>query len=342
MKRIAFIIPYYGKFNNYFNLWLESCRANSTVDWYVITDNHDVYNFPSNVHKVMMGLDEVRHRFNVALNMNIALTRPYKFCDLKPSFGYIFPEIIKEYDFWGWCDVDLIWGNIRSFLTEEVLENYDMISRWGHCTLIKNTKANNCLFMSDIYLSNKKRRVSFWQEAFSSDKAYIFDETPFLLYAMDKGLRIYNIESKHYDCNINSYSFSPAVHQACDITSFGHDVFHWSNGQLQLLTASKDKIERLPLLYAHFQKRPMKNHVHDNMDYYITDHDFVNVNTPKKSVDIIRMSSRRFVDFTMQKRFLQKVQRKFFQKGEIQFYHWPSYLLKEKERIWKERYCINK
>ena len=31
------------------------------------------------------------------------------------------------YDFWGHCDMDLIWGDIRNFITEDVLSKYDKI-----------------------------------------------------------------------------------------------------------------------------------------------------------------------------------------------------------------------
>lgn len=150
MKRIAFIIPYFGKFNNYFNLWLESCRNNPTVDWYILTDNTDDYHFPDNVHKMKTTMVEMKEAFSKAFGFEVALDRPYKLCDLKPSYGYVFPEIIKGYDFWGWCDVDLIFGNIRQFLTDEIFDKYDMISRWAHCTLIRNNEMNNKLFMTRL------------------------------------------------------------------------------------------------------------------------------------------------------------------------------------------------
>ena len=40
MNRIAIIIPYFGKFNNYFKFWLESACANQDVDFLVFTDDN--------------------------------------------------------------------------------------------------------------------------------------------------------------------------------------------------------------------------------------------------------------------------------------------------------------
>ena len=47
MNKIAVIMPYFGKMPNYFDLWLQSCHANSQIDWIIVTDNlikHDFNN----------------------------------------------------------------------------------------------------------------------------------------------------------------------------------------------------------------------------------------------------------------------------------------------------------
>lgn len=33
MQKIIIILPYFGKFSNYFNLFLKSCEKNHTIDW---------------------------------------------------------------------------------------------------------------------------------------------------------------------------------------------------------------------------------------------------------------------------------------------------------------------
>lgn len=43
-NRVAFIIPYFGKFNNYFPLFLKSCEANADLcDWLIYTDDKTEY-----------------------------------------------------------------------------------------------------------------------------------------------------------------------------------------------------------------------------------------------------------------------------------------------------------
>ena len=46
---------------------------------------------------------------------------------------------VKKYDFWGYCDLDLIFGDIRKFVNEEVLNTYEKIYNRGHLTLFKNS-----------------------------------------------------------------------------------------------------------------------------------------------------------------------------------------------------------
>lgn len=230
MKRIAFIIPYIGKFNNYFNLWLQSCRNNPTVDWYILTDNKDSYDYPDNVHKIETTMTELRERFNGALGFNVALERPYKFCDLKPTYGYVFNDIVKDYDFWGYCDVDLVFGNIRKFITDDILDNYDMISRWAHCTLIKNNDMNNRLFMT-VLPNGTGGYLPSYKEAFSSTNSYIFDEVSFLIYAMQAGLRIYPTDAIHYDVSIDHKALQPAWHHGGKLKFLGHDIFYYNLSQ---------------------------------------------------------------------------------------------------------------
>ena len=49
MKSICYIIPYFGHLPDNFNLWLISCKVNSTVNWLIYTDDKTSYDYPENV-----------------------------------------------------------------------------------------------------------------------------------------------------------------------------------------------------------------------------------------------------------------------------------------------------
>ena len=151
MKKICFVIPYFGKFNNYFPFFLESCKNNPSVNWLIYTDDKTKYNYPDNVMVKYTTFEEIKNKFQEKLSFKIALDRPYKLCDFKPAYGLMFEEDLMQYDYWGYCDVDLFFGDIRKFFTDEILNRYDKIGFYGHCTIFKNnTKVNN------LFKSNKR------------------------------------------------------------------------------------------------------------------------------------------------------------------------------------------
>ena len=90
MKKVVFIIPYFGKFNNYFQLFLESCRCNKDCNWIIFTDDNSNYDFPENVKKIEMNLSELHKLIEKKLSHSINIKSAYKLCDFKPLYGYIF------------------------------------------------------------------------------------------------------------------------------------------------------------------------------------------------------------------------------------------------------------
>lgn len=67
--------------------------------------------------------------------------------------------------------MDLVWGNIREFLTDEILEKYDRIGNQGHSTLFKNNP--------DVNLRYKKciGGLLNYRDVYTSEKSFCFDES---------------------------------------------------------------------------------------------------------------------------------------------------------------------
>lgn len=49
-------------------------------------------------------------------------------CELRPLMADMYPDVIQGCEWWGWGDWDCVWGDWDSFLTPELLAQYDMIS----------------------------------------------------------------------------------------------------------------------------------------------------------------------------------------------------------------------
>lgn len=156
MERICVIIPYYGRWPAYFDLFLHSCQRNPILNVLFLTDLEPPAQAPDNVKFHFVTIDQIKKSIRDLLGYEAVIPRPYKLCDVKPAYGLIFQEYIRDFDFWGYGDVDLVYGDLSKWLTADVLSN-DVISfrkKWlsGSLTLIRNTGEMNRLFLesSDV------------------------------------------------------------------------------------------------------------------------------------------------------------------------------------------------
>lgn len=126
---IVILTCWYGPFPWYFSYFIHSCSYNPTIDFYIITDNQElILNKPKNIKIIHRTLEELVISASNKLGFTITVGYPYKLCDFKPAYGFLFPEIIENYDFCGHGDIDVIFGSIRNFITDELLNEYDLIS----------------------------------------------------------------------------------------------------------------------------------------------------------------------------------------------------------------------
>ena len=151
--KIAVIIPYLGEFPNYLAYFLQTCHYNKNIDFLFFCDKSfpGVTGGTSNVYAHDMTLAEFNEMAGLKLGRNVQAPNAYKICDFRPMFGKIFADYLDGYEFWGFCDIDVIFGNTSEVLTAEVLENYDVISAHsqylsGPFSLFRNTKEVNELY----------------------------------------------------------------------------------------------------------------------------------------------------------------------------------------------------
>ena len=132
-NRIILILPYFGKLPNFFPFWLQSCVNNKDIDFLIITDNENLeVSSYKNIFKVTMTFDDCRAIIEEKLKRRVLLERPYKLCDYRPLYGKIFEDYIEGYEFWGFCDCDMIFGDISKFTL--IPQHYNLtlfISSWA-------------------------------------------------------------------------------------------------------------------------------------------------------------------------------------------------------------------
>lgn len=173
-KRACVIIPYFGKWPDWFPFYLYSCSKVGFIDFYYFTDceipkiNYD------NTHFVTITYIEYCQRVSKKLGIAFQPVNPYKLCDLKPFIGTVHADIARAYDFWGFADIDLVYGEMRSFITEEDLDKYDLITSHstrvsGHLTLVRSISK----------FTNYWKRIPHWRQKLEAADSRGLDERAF-------------------------------------------------------------------------------------------------------------------------------------------------------------------
>ena len=152
MKKIRLIIPYFGKLPKFFPYFLLTAKRNQKIDFLIYTDQKvdqfDILN-AKNIEFVTLSFDELREKVQSKFDFKISLKTPYKLCDYKVAYGLIFEEELKGYDYWGFCDTDVLLGDIYQFLEEHSFFENDYVryGLLGHLQIFKNSQEVNRIFI---------------------------------------------------------------------------------------------------------------------------------------------------------------------------------------------------
>lgn len=170
---------------------------------------------------------------------------PYKLCDYRPCYGHLFEERTQGYDYWGYCDIDAIWGDMDAWLGRVMQEGYDRIGRYGHFTLYRNTETLRRLY---LHGDNKKLPVMA-QLPFVKRTAYPchFDENGMNTICEQAGLRFLK------EVPLRNSSFGYKHLHSCDKRE-KEQVWLWENGKVYTLTRDEfGAAKREEFVYFHFQ-----------------------------------------------------------------------------------------
>lgn len=265
LRKCAFVLPYYGRFPQYFQLFLNSCEANPDFDWLVFTDDHTVYHYPDNVHVHYETFADMQRRVREAFDFHPELGTPYKLCDLKPMYGYLFAEWLEDYQYWGYCDCDVILGKLSHFITDELLSGYDKLFELGHCSILRNTAENNERFMLSLRGEDLYRKVLVSNQIFTFDESYlgsnvneIFREHGATVFGTD-----YSANTRAAGSVFQITRYQPDLRTYCTENPV-HAIYIWDHGTLRRYMKRLGTFVESELMYMHFQRRTMEVRITEN------------------------------------------------------------------------------
>lgn len=289
VNRICLFFPYFGKFNNYFNLWLLSASKNSLIDFYIITDN--AYRLEKNMKNIFIinkTLKDIKKMANNILGFNCSLDKPYKLCDYKPLYNLIFNDICKDYDYWGYGDMDIVFGDLNSFVQSEMFSNKLCIFRLGHLSFFKNDESIN-----DIRSLVSSKIIKY---VFSTSSICFFDEREYSRYSLiqkkypDKVFDDYKLIADISP--VYSYLWAPERQYTKDIPN--EYIFNYKDGKIKGYHLENTKLIEEKFLYIHLMRRKMINKVKSGNAFLICPNRFIEY---KDNITIETFNKFKDIDF---------------------------------------------
>lgn len=252
MISVCIIGIWIGSFPPWMDLWIKSVCFNPTIDFLVVSDQKSPSDIPENLRFIKSTLPDLKEKAERKLGMSIRLESPYKLCDYKCVFGKILEEELRDYDYWGHCDFDMIFGDIRSFIEKHAIERYDKFLNRGHLTLYRNSKEVIDRFKLGGGAFGK------YKEIFRSDLVWGFDE----MYGIN---RIYH---RHGFPCFNEFIFADIARQYRDMrlvtvslkngnANYPLQVFCWKKGKIfqEWIEEDSGAVCAKEYIYIHFAKR---------------------------------------------------------------------------------------
>ena len=266
-SRIAIIVIYFGTLPAYFQMWLNSCAFNPSFDWLVFTDaSIDGYRPPQNVKFRSLTLDGFCERMSEALEITVRFDRAYKVCDFRPLFWNFLRDEPETYDFWGHCDLDMIFGNLGAFIGRALLDAYDKLFSVGHLTLYRNSERANLMY-------RREHPELDWRRILSDPVHRGFDEHIGVSRIWERyGERFFADESLIADIDPNL----PGFELVAPRRNFRDQIFFFERGEVFRGYYARGEWNTERFMYIHFQKRKFSEISSDpGMDaFYITPRGF--------------------------------------------------------------------
>jgi hypothetical protein len=119
----AIVIVHFGAMPKWFSVWLHTAKLNREIDFHLFQDAIESRQ-DGNIFFYNISMADFND-LPLLKAERCTLKYPYKFCDFRPLIPELFPEIVAPYAYWGWGDLDVIYGDILSVIGKSSFDKFD-------------------------------------------------------------------------------------------------------------------------------------------------------------------------------------------------------------------------
>ena len=245
---LAFVVPYIGALPPWSALFFESCERNPAVTILLLTEHRPTSSIPPNVVVIPTSTADLLSRIRATTALPLTTLLGHKLCDFRPFFGLMFADLLVDFRFWGYCDVDMMFGDLSKALRSEVLESSDVFSAnssqcVGHFTVMRNVEKVNQLGFS----------IAGWRELCMTDRAEHVDEerlSEVILQSPSISWRRPDPLSQELDKKFCRFGITFNLYgDVAYLPAADAPVVEWTNGKVYYHSATGRKTE---VIYVHF------------------------------------------------------------------------------------------
>lgn len=237
------VIPFYGPIPKWLPLFLKSAERNVGIHFLIVTDGKITQAMPQNVSHIPIPLAEIERRVRNTVSPGFRFSCAYKLCDVKPFYGVIFEDLFRGSQFWGYCDLDLVFGDVSPLLNSGRLENADLF-----CADAGPVVGTFCLYRNNERMNRFAQSIPEYTAKLNSPEYESLDEKE-----LDKALAqagdIRRIRpEKLLESQLGIGADGRMIGRTLEVVG-NPNQFYWANGHTFIASAGRQPQE---VMYLHF------------------------------------------------------------------------------------------
>lgn len=249
-NKICFVVPFYGSWPNYAKLWALSAKFNPNIHFLIVTDIEIPYSLGPNIRLLIESYDNTMSRLSTATGIDSTEKRYHKLCDYKPFYGLAFKDELRQFEYWGYTDIDIILGDfsqVIQIINETKCDFFFTHTKpIGHCTIIRNSDKCNKVGLS---VKNYKQRLLS-----SKHSTHLSESTELHEAIKENGLTTYSIQDLKNEWKKYRPIVSVSIDSDHSIYDFGYKnnfIIHCEENKVTAYCL-ENSLEKKEIIYIHF------------------------------------------------------------------------------------------